>query len=113
MHVHHPRPGYTGSARIGRTTLAFKDGVAEAPEDLTRRRWERNGYRVTEQAQGNALEDLTVKELRELAAQRGIDSPTKVKKAQIIEAINAADLPTIGQDEVVPEVEGEPGGDTA
>ena len=37
------------------------------------------------------LEDLTVKQLEELARQKGIELQPKMKKADIIEAIKAAD----------------------
>ena len=54
-----------------------------------------HGFTVAEVIEGTRLEDMTVAELRDIAAVEGIDLPTKGKKADIIAAINAADLPVM------------------
>lgn len=86
--VHHPRPGFTGAARIGRRSLEFTDGVAELVGPAAS--WRRAGYTVTgDEDVANSLEDATVAELRDLAAVRGVDVPSKATKADIIWAIKA------------------------
>jgi hypothetical protein len=87
--ITHPRP------QLGRQNafqIDFRDGVATVdtlhPErELALRQ---HGYEVAEIIEGTKLEDVSVKDLRDLADQHGVDLPSRAKKADIIAAINAS-----------------------
>lgn len=84
--IKHPNAAFSGVV----AGLHFAGGTATAGS-LTgsqREELERLDYRIVEH---DSLEDLTVAELRDLADNRGVDLDGASRKAEIIDAIQAAE----------------------
>lgn len=95
--VHHPRAGFTGTARIGRRTLTFTDGAA--PLEGPSAAWRRAGYVVSADEAPKGIGDMTVPELRGRAAEQGVDVPAKATKAELVAALTAPDSGESGDDD--------------
>lgn len=102
FHVHTPQPS-TGTTTF--LDVEFHDGVAHL-EDLHPVRelaLIQHGYCVVREIVGETLESQTVPQLRELAEQEGIALSPKAKKAEIIEALNAAPVRVLEAGDVDPD----------
>lgn len=100
MFVYHNDPKFTGIVTVGAYSVPFADGRAEvtAPGVLTHLR--HAGFTATDQPQvptGDGefvdLESLTVKELRDYAADHDIDVTGTARKADLVAAI--ATMPAV------------------
>ncbi len=87
-HVHHPRPGYTGSATINGRTLHFEYGHAQA-DGMNLAAFRRAGYTLTGE-EITDLQELTVDQLREYAAEHDIELQGAKRKTDIVDAIASA-----------------------
>lgn len=70
--------------------IQFRDGVAQV-EDLhpeIRQALEQHGYTIEEEIAAVALEDLTVRELRDIAEVEGIELPARASKAELVDLIS-------------------------
>lgn len=77
-----------------RAGVAFRDGVAEV-EHLTgaQRQAMRKFRMIIHEGEGDAPNDigeLTVRELRDLAAERGMTLPPSIKKADLVQLLSAS-----------------------
>lgn len=88
IHVHHPKPDYTGPATINGRTLHFVDGHAKA-EGVNLAAFRRAGYTLVNEGIID-LEKLTVEELRGYATTHDIDISGAKRKADIINILAAA-----------------------
>lgn len=87
-----PKPG-----RVRFLGVEFIDGVAEVAELHPDREQAllQHGHTIETHLVGTRLEDLSARELREVAEFEGIDVPKRAKKAEIIALIEQAPLRTI------------------
>lgn len=93
MKITHPRPEAGRQEFLG---IEFRDGVAIVDNVHPERLLALTQHGATVEIEGMKLEDLTVRELREIADQEGIDLPSKATKARIIEALeNAPHIPVL------------------
>ncbi|MFD4111616.1 hypothetical protein ACFWWU_36495 [Streptomyces sp. NPDC058650] len=94
IRIIHPQP------ELGRQTfldVEFVDGTAEVAELHPEREQAilQHGFIIEEHLVGVRLEDLGVRELRDVAEVEGIALPAKAKKAEILALIEAAPLRTL------------------
>lgn len=87
IRITHPHP-HAGRQRF--LGIEFVDGTAHVAELHPEREQALLQHGATIELEGVPLEELSARELRELAADEGIDVPSKASKAQIITLINAA-----------------------
>lgn len=99
IRITHPRPQ---AGRVRFLDVEFVDGVAEVDElhPVREQALFQHGFAIETHIVGVALEDLTVRELRDIAEVEGIDLPAKAKKHDIIALIQQAPLPIITDDGV-------------
>lgn len=88
FHIHTPEP-VLGQSRF--LDVDFHDGVAHVEElhPIREQALIQHGYTVVQELVGTKLEDMTVPELRELAADEGLDLPKKAKKPELVAALEA------------------------
>lgn len=94
LRINHPHPV------LGRQTfldVEFVDGAAEVAELHPEREQAllQHGFIIEEHLVGVRLEDLSVRELRDVAEAEGIELPAKAKRAEILALIDAAPLRTL------------------
>lgn len=97
--IHHPNPTLgTTLPQVG--GVVFRDGVADV--DLTGKPnlqsfYEQHGYEI--EPDTVPLDDLTVRELRDIADVEGVDVPAKAKKSEIIAALSHVIVPLTADEE--------------
>ena len=99
MRITHPRPALGRQKFIG---IEFRDGVARVEEldPEVRQALGQHGYPVEAEVAAVALEDLTVRELRDIAEVEGIELPARASKAELIDIISRAPAPpAVGPDD--------------
>jgi hypothetical protein len=73
--------------------IRFTDGVAETDDERTAKKLQKLGYKVEgESSEEVDLSEMSVKELKAYADENGIDIGDATKKAEIITAIQNADI---------------------
>ncbi|HHV39118.1 MAG TPA: hypothetical protein GXX70_06490 [Tepidimicrobium sp.] len=78
--IYAPNKGYAGVT----AGVSFSNGVGET-EDKWLIQWFKNkGYKVVEEKK---LEELTVAELRKMAAEKGIEGYSDMRKAELIKTL--------------------------
>jgi hypothetical protein len=89
--ITHPRPQAGRQTALG---LTFTDGVATADTIHPERALAltQHGYTITEPVDDSPFMDLSVKELRELAAIEGLDVPKRATKPELVAAFIAAGM---------------------
>ncbi|GLU91345.1 hypothetical protein [Agromyces sp. NBRC 114283] len=92
IRITHPRP-HAGRQRF--LGVEFVDGTAEVADLHPAREQALLQHGAAIELEGVPLEDLSARELRELAVDEGIDVPKKANKAQIIALITAAPVRTL------------------
>lgn len=94
----HPKPG-----RVRFLGVEFIDGTAEVAELHPDREQAllQHGHTIETHLVGTRLEDLSMRELREIAEFEGIDVPKRAKKAEIIALIEQAPHPILTDEEII------------
>ena len=77
--------------------LHFDKGEAYTENEYLIKKLKAKGVKVeiVQEETERALEDMTIKELTEIATEKGIEEPKKSKKADIIELLNADNEETV------------------
>lgn len=92
IRITHPRPQAGRQRFLG---IEFVDGTAQVTGLHPVREQALLQHGATIELEGVPLEDLSARELRELAVNEGIEVPKKASKAQIIALISAAPVRTL------------------
>ena len=77
-----PVKGYTGTI----ASIPFVNGIGETENKWAIQWFKRKGYKVIEEKKKD-YNSLTVKELRKLAKEKGIEGYSDMKKSELIQAL--------------------------
>lgn len=78
--IYAPNKDYAGEI----AGIPFFNGVGETNDKWAIQWFEEKGYKVAEESK---LEDLTVSELRKMAAEKGIEGYSDMRKAELIKTL--------------------------